>query len=255
MLLDFIKESQQPPPPMQRARVVKTFFHDPEAFTQGLYYEPYTQTMLESTGLYGRSTVRRVHIESGKVLFQKKLLKHHFGEGIAVSKGRIVQLLWREGRCLLRDPVTFEMLLEAPLPKGMREGWGLTCNKTSGELYASDGSSTLFVLDGDTLEVTRRITVRAAGRTVSDINDLELVRGEIWANIWHRDEVAIIDPRTGNVRRFVDLSDLLSKEERRKLELKMCGEAVLNGIAWDETGDRIFVTGKCWPKLFQVELN
>mmetsp|Transcript_14013 Transcript_14013/g.25214 ORF Transcript_14013/g.25214 Transcript_14013/m.25214 type:complete len:350 (+) Transcript_14013:60-1109(+) len=240
----------QSAPPMYRGRVLETYAHDSAAFTQGLYYEPGSKTLLESTGLYGRSSMRRVHLESGRVIKKMNLPQEVFGEGCAVCDGTLFQLSWREGFCMLRDAETLKYQKSLPLPDVMQEGWGLTADGTSGKLYASDGSSKIFVLNSQTLMVERAIEVRAGRNPLYDINDLQWVRGEIWANVWFTDNLAVINPETGNVRCFVDLSQLLTSEERSKMRRDFC----LNGIAFDEAGDRLFVTGKCWNKLMQIEV-
>ena len=193
---------------------------------------------------------RRVEIESGHALDEERLERRWFGEGLSVVGDVCYQLLWREGLCLIRCADTLALRRTAALPRGMLEGWGLTTDG-AGLLYASDGSSTLHVLDAQTLEVTRRIPVSVGGRPLRNINDLQFVRGEIWANVWREDKLACIDPTSGDVRAFVDLSPLLTDEERSKLGMEEC----LNGLAYDEERDELFVTGKCWPKLFRLRVH
>ena len=252
-------------PPTVAATVLAEYPHDPYAFTQGLHYEPRTQTLLESTGLYGGSTCRRVDIKSGKVLACEHLEPDHFGEGLSVDGTTLLQLLWRVGLCLVRDATTLRCRRVLPLPIGMREGWGLTSDG-AGAFWASDGSSTLHELDARSLEVRRTVQVRVGGRALPSINDLQWVDGILLANIWRQDRLAAIDPDTGEVRAFVDLSNLLPPGERRRLG----PEEVLNGIAYDPSGGGaedasedgggdmmggcLYVTGKCWPKLFKVRL-
>jgi len=205
--------------------------------------------------MYGQSSCRRVDIKTGRVLQLEHLDNRLFGEGITVHGDTCVQLLWREGLCLLRDAATLELRETVPLPRGMREGWGLTSDG-AGTLYASDGSSTLFELDGTSLSVKRTVRVRvpndvddSSGRELAYINDLQWVDGVIWANIWRQDRLVAIDPRSGEVRGFVDLSNLLTADERMRLGY----EEVLNGIAHDPENDCMYVTGKNWPKLFKIE--
>lgn len=230
-------------------KLVDSFPHDPAAFTQGLYYES-RGTLLESTGMYGESSARRVELATGRVLDNVPLEPSWFGEGIAIHDGGVIQLLWQEGLGLLRNARSLALEGTFALPRGMREGWGLT-HDDEGRLYASDGSSTLHVLSGDTLEPARTVTVRAGGRPLANINELQWVRGEVWANIWRDDRIAAIDPASGEVRCFVDLAGLLTAAERRA-----CGyEEVLNGIAYDAKADRLFVTGKCWPRLYQIQVD
>ena len=240
----------RPQPPTYGFRLLGAFPHDAGAFTQGLEYDARTGTLLESTGLYGASTARRVAIESGRVLEQHDLEPSYFGEGIATSpNGACLQLLWREGLCLVRDAETLRLRRTLPLPRGMREGWGLTHDGGS-RYYASDGTERLHVLDDETLEVERTVTVRAGGRVLGNVNDLQWVRGELWANLWREDRICAINPETGDVRCFVDLSDLLTPTERRTLGY----EEVLNGLAWDEARECFYATGKCWPRLFQIQV-
>jgi len=246
----------QQQPPTYTHRVLGTFTHDARAFTQGLYYEPERGTLIESTGLYGQSSARRVELRSGRVLKRVPAESDQwFGEGIAPCDGGLaLQLLWRERMCLVRDASSLALQATLPMPRTMREGWGLT-HDGRGSLYASDGSDTLHVLSsnvkGDVLKVERTVRVTAGGKPLYYINDLQWIRGEIWANIFRQDRLAVIDPQSGAVRCFVDLSGLLLPSERRRLGY----EEVLNGIAHDAKGDRLFVTGKCWPKLFEIEVE
>ena len=217
--------------------------------------EPFRQPRsCAGTGLYGHSSVRRVHITDGRVL-QKEALPHSwFGEGVTVCGRRCFQLLWREGMGLVRDTHTFELLSTFDLPRGV-EGWGLT-HGPNGLLYASDGSARIRVLDPHTLQETRVISVHMPGfRSRSmlrgAINELQWIHGYIWANLFHEERLVVIDPADGQVQFFVDLGGLLDQRTRRGLG----SEDVLNGIAYDARGDRLFVTGKCWPKLFQIAVR
>jgi glutaminyl-peptide cyclotransferase len=235
-------------PPTYSFNVLKSFPHDPSAFTQGLYFEP-GGTLIESTGLYGSSSIRRVDIETGQVQQIERLPHDWFGEGLTVFGDKCVQLLWREGLMILRDPQSFEIRRTLPLPRGIREGWGATTDG-AGSIYVSDGTSSLHVLSADTLEVVRTVKVRAGGRELRYVNELQWVRGEVWANIYGDDRLAAIDPQSGEVRCFVDLEPILSPEERWRCH----AEAVLNGLAYDAEQDRLFVTGKLWPKLYEIEV-
>jgi glutamine cyclotransferase len=242
-------------PPTYSAVVVNSFPHDPSAFTQGLHMDPQGSTLIESTGLYGQSTVRRVDLVSGRVLQSERLHSSWFGEGLTVQAGRCIQLLWREGLALVRDPDTLKLRETLPLPPGIAEGWGIT-GDGRGSLFISDGTSTLHELDEHTFEVKRRLGVKANGRELPALNDLQWVHGEIWANLWHEEKLAVIQPSDGSVRCFVDLQNLLSPAERRALgggSDALREEAVLNGIAYDEGARRLFVTGKCWPTIFEIE--
>mmetsp|Transcript_9628 Transcript_9628/g.29324 ORF Transcript_9628/g.29324 Transcript_9628/m.29324 type:complete len:280 (-) Transcript_9628:2395-3234(-) len=243
-------------PPTYSADVVNSFPHDTGAFTQGLQLDPNGATLIESTGLYGESTVRRVELASGRVLQCEHLPSSWFGEGIAVQAGRCIQLLWREGIILVRDPSSLKLRDTVPLPSGIAEGWGITGDGQQ-SLFVSDGSSTLHELDDRTFNVKRRLRVRAGPRELPALNDLQWVNGEIWANLWHEEKLAVINPADGSVRCFVDLRRLLKPEERRQLggSPAMRAEAVLNGLAYDPQASRLFVTGKCWPRIFEIDTD
>jgi glutamine cyclotransferase len=222
--------------------VVNTYPHDPRAFTQGLVY--HDGALLESAGQYGESTLRRVELKTGKVLKQVEVGRQFFAEGLALHDGKLYQLTWQNQRGFVYDPETFEKTGEFAYTG---EGWGLTHDADS--LILSDGTSQLRFLDPADYRVKRRVNVTDRGRPVLQLNELEYVKGEIFANVWHRDAVARIDPQTGRVKGWIDLSGLLKPGEVTD------EEAVLNGIAYDESGDRLFVTGKLWPKLFEVRLK
>ena len=198
--------------------------------------------MYEGTGLRGRSSVRRVALESGQVLQQRDVPEQFFGEGITVWQSELFQLTWQSGVAFVYDRFTF-----APR-RTLRyrgEGWGLTHDGSS--LIMSDGGDTLRFLDPATFAERRRVRVTAARAPVRRLNELEYVRGEIFANVWQTDLVVRIDPMTGRVIGRIDLKGLLSERELESAD-------VLNGIAYDEARDRLFVTGKWWPKLFEIRL-
>lgn len=221
--------------------IVRAYPHDRDAFTQGLQYVD--GELYEGTGLNGRSSIRKVNLETGAVLQKRDVPEAYFGEGITVWRSQILQLTWQSGVAFVYDRRTF-----APL-RSFRyrgEGWGLTHDGTS--LIMSDGSDVLRLLDPATFEVRRRLRVTASGKPVPELNELEYVKGEVLANVWQTDRVARIDPRTGHVTAWIDFSGLLTPRER-------AGTDVLNGIAYDAARDRLFVTGKLWPKLFEVRLN
>lgn len=222
--------------------VVKNVYpHDPFAFTQGLVY--LDGVLYESTGLRGRSSLRKVELETGRVLEKSSLLPMFFGEGIAVFGDRIYQLTWTSGVGFVYDRASLRLLRE--FRYGL-EGWGMTHD---GEhLIVSDGSPELYFWDPDTLAETRRLTVTDGGRPVDDLNELEVIDGEIWANVWQQDRIARISPESGKVLGWIDLSGLLPPGDRHG------GEDVLNGIAYDPDTGRVFVTGKLWPKLFEIEI-
>lgn len=229
------------PPPVLGHRVVREFPHDPQAFTQGLFF--HDGVLYESTGLRGESTLRRVALDTGEVLAERRLLPALFGEGAALVGDRIVQLTWKAGLGFVYDLASFRLLREFRYPG---EGWGLTFD---GErLVMSDGSDSLRFLDPETLREVRRLPVLADGAPVRNLNELEWIEGEIWANLWTEDRIARIRPDTGEVTAFVDLSGILPPASR------LPESDVLNGIAWDPEGRRIFVTGKKWPTLFEIEL-
>ena len=228
--------------PVYGYEVVNTFPHDPEAFTQGLVY--HNGELLESTGQYGESTLRRVELKTGNVLKQVRLDGQFFAEGLALLNGKLYQLTWQNKRGFVYDAETFEKTGEFNYAG---EGWGLTRDADS--LILSDGTSQLRFLDPSDYHVKRAINVTDGGRPVMELNELEYVRGEIYANVWHQNRVARIDPQTGQVKGWIDFSGLLKPGDVTD------EEAVLNGIAYDEAGDRLFVTGKLWPKLFEVRLK
>ncbi len=222
--------------------LVKAYPHDPAAFTEGLFF--HDGALYESTGLEGRSDIRKVRLKDGKVLQRQALDRAYFGEGIVNWKDRLLSLTWRHGRGFVWTLGDF-----APLStfRYEGEGWGLTQDGES--LIMSDGSAQLRFLDPDSLTEQRRITVRWNGRPVDRLNELEYVRGEIWANIWYDSHIARIDPASGAVIDWIDIGALVKKSGARD------SEAVANGIAYDAGRDRIFVTGKYWDKLFEIRLE
>ncbi|HYO52044.1 glutaminyl-peptide cyclotransferase [Archangium sp.] len=227
--------------PVSGFEIIQSWPHDPGAYTQGLVYRD--GKLYEGTGLKGHSSLREVELETGAVLRQHALAQQHFGEGIALFKGRLYQLTWISRVGFIYDAATFQQVGQFDYPT---EGWGLTDNGTS--LIMSDGTSTLRFLDPATLAVQRTVTVTDGGREVSMLNELEYVNGEVYANVFMRDVIARIDPASGRVSGWIDLSGLLAPEDRTG------DENVLNGIAYDAARDRLLVTGKRWPKLFQIRL-
>lgn len=232
--------SQRPPTPIHGYRVLQSFPHDPGAFTQGLVIAD--GVLYEGTGLNGRSSLRRVDLATGTVLQSRLLPAQYFGEGIAVLGERIFQLTWRSGVGLVYDHASFALLQTLSYPA---EGWGLTTDGT--HLIASDGSASLRFLDPETFTEVRRLAVTDQGRPVARLNELEYVAGQILANVWQTERIAIIEPASGRVSGWLDLSGLLSDEERGR------GVDVLNGIAFDSHSGRLYVTGKLWPRLFAIE--
>ena len=228
------------PIPTYAARVVASFPHDSGAFTQGLFFKD--GFLYESTGLKGRSTIRKVVLESGKVVQATAMPPDVFGEGISDWADSIVALTWTEGTGFVLDLKGLTLRRQFSYPG---EGWGLTRSDTG--LIMSDGTSELRFLHPLTLGEQRRVRVTADGKPVDQLNELEWVDGEIYANIWQTDRIARIDPVSGKVVGWIDLAGLLPVSER-------AGADVLNGIAYDARKRRLFVTGKLWPRLFQIEL-
>jgi glutamine cyclotransferase len=227
--------------PVSRFEVVRSYPHDQQAFTQGLVYVD--GVLYEGTGLNGRSSIRKVRLENGEVVQIKKLEERYFGEGIALVGKTIVQLTWQTGVGFVYDRDTFQQLKTFTYTG---EGWGLTYDGK--RLIMSDGSSTLRFLDPATLKQTGTLPVRDGGRPVEQLNELEIVKGEILANVWGSHRVARISPATGAVTGWIDLTGLLDPRDA-------VGVDVLNGIAYDAARDRLFVTGKLWPKLFEIRIK
>jgi glutaminyl-peptide cyclotransferase len=229
----------QKPVPLLGYKVVRSFPHDRQAFTQGLVY--LDGVLYEGTGMNGKSGIRKVRLETGEVLQVRPLDAQYFGEGIAIWKRDLVQLTWRSGIGFVYDRDTFE-------PKRTftytGEGWGLTHDGT--HLIMSDGSATLRFLDPQTLRETRTLPVVDAGAPVKNLNELEFIKGEIYANVWNTERIARISPKTGRVTAWMDLHGLLDPRDA-------AGVDVLNGIAYDAAGDRLFVTGKWWPRIFEIQ--
>lgn len=225
--------------PVCTYEVINTYPHDDDAYTQGLLFEG--GELFESAGRYGESSLRRVDLETGQVLQIAHLDGSYFAEGLALWKDRLLQLTWQENTCFLWDAVTF-----APLGSFSYtgEGWGLTHDGR--RLIMSDGSATLTFRDPATFAETGSMIVTDNGSLVFELNELEWIRGEVFANIWQTRQIARIDPNTGEVIAKIDLDGLLDPWPS--------GDAVLNGIAWDDDGERLFVTGKLWPSLFEIEL-
>lgn len=227
-------------PPEYGYQVVHVYPHDRGAFTQGLEYR--AGFLYEGTGLEGRSSLRKVKLETGEVLQKIDLPPSLFGEGITVINQQIVELTWKHQLGFVYDQVSFRRLRTFNYPG---EGWGLTNDGTN--IYMSDGSAQIRVWDGTTLQEKSRLNVHDGTRAIPELNELEWVRGEIYANVWQTDRIARISPKDGSVVGWIDLSGLLPSADR-------AGVDVLNGIAYDSLGDRLFVTGKLWPKLFEIRL-
>jgi glutamine cyclotransferase len=238
---DAAPAAQSGEPSVSGFRIVKEYPHDPQAFTQGLFW--LDGHLWESTGLVGRSTIRKVRLEDGRVLQSTAIPAGLFGEGIAPRGKEIVSLTWQGGAGFRWDRSTLRQTGSFRYPG---EGWGLTGNKR--ELIMSDGTAELRFLDPKTMKERRRLTVTAGGRPVPSLNELEWVKGEIFANVWMTSRIARVDPATGVVKGWIELGPLAQQYQGRDPDM------VLNGIAYDAPRDRLFVTGKNWPRLFEIAL-
>ena len=222
--------------------LVHAFPHDTSAYTQGLVYRD--GFLYEGTGLNGRSSLRKVNLETGAVVQRVDLQPEFFGEGITIVGDRIVQLTWKAHTGFVYDLKNFHLLREFSYPG---EGWGLATNFH--ELFMSDGTSEIRVLDSETFREKRRFRVHDGSMPINQLNELEFVEGQILANIWHTNRIARISPQTGAVVGWIDLTGLLSPVYHLE------PEAVLNGIAYDTVRKRLFVTGKLWPSVFEIKLS
>ena len=230
------------PVPVYSYEIVHTYPHDPDAYTQGLIFDQ--GQLLESTGRNGKSSLRRVDLETGKVLQRVVVPEEYFAEGIALLHEKVYQLTWQHQLCFLYDHQTFKKIDQLSYDG---EGWGLTTDQHA--LILSDGTSHLRFLSPDNFSVTRTLEVVDGKEPVTELNELEYVKGQIYANVWHQQRIAMIDPQSGKVTAWLNLNGLLSAKEVVE------EEAVLNGIAYDEKTDRLFVTGKLWPKLFEIRVK
>ncbi len=228
--------------PAQFGYRVKTVLpHDRGAFTQGLVFQD--GTFYEGTGLYGRSSLRKVTPETGAVTQQKNLPPNLFGEGITIWGDEIIQLTWKSQKGFVYDKNTFELKREFNYPT---EGWGITHDDR--RLIMSDGSANLYFWNPETLEEIGRVEVRDGDTPIVRLNELEYINGAVYANVWQTNRIARIDPDSGQVTAWIDMTGLLSPEDLTQ------PVDVLNGIAFDAENDRLFVTGKLWPKIFEIEL-
>jgi len=222
-------------------QVVHTYPHDAQAYTQGLIY--LDGHLYESTGLMGRSSLREEDLDTGRILQFKDVSSQYFAEGLTNWGNTLVQLTWQDHLALVYDRASFRFLRTLPYTG---EGWGLTQDGKS--LILSDGTANLRFLDPETFRLVRQVSVTDHGKPVTQINELEYIHGQVYANIWHTDRIARISPATGKVLGWIDLSGILPASQRTD------PEAVLNGIAYDAQHDRLFVTGKLWPKLFEIKV-
>lgn len=227
--------------PVYGYKIINTYPHDRRAFTQGLVFED--GFLYEGTGLRGRSTLRKAEFQSGKIVQGRKLSDQYFGEGITIYGDKIIQLTLRAKVGFVYDKESFESAGQFNYPT---EGWGITHDTK--RLIMSDGTSKLYFLSPQTFEQIGWLDVKDKNGPVTGLNELEYVQGQIYANIWKTDHIAQIDPQSGRVVGWIDLGGLLSLQDRGQLV------DVLNGIAYDARSGRLFVTGKLWPKLFEIEL-
>lgn len=227
---------------VKKSQIAQSYAHDPQAFTQGLLYD--NGFFYESTGLYGKSSLRKVEVSTGKVLQEKKIPSQYFAEGLVLWKGRLIQLTWRSHVGFVYDKNSFAQLATFSYPT---EGWGLTHDGS--HLIMSDGTATLRFLDPDSFKVVRTIEVHDQKGPVDQLNELEMIRGEIWANVWRTNTIVKIDPQSGALTGVLNLRALTdSVAARARID-------VLNGIAYDAAQNRVFITGKLWPTLFEIEVE
>jgi glutamine cyclotransferase len=236
-----VHHAQAMQPPEYTFKIIHVFPHDSAAFTQGLIY--HGGFFYEGTGLNGRSSLRKVRPETGEVVRRVDLEPQFFGEGITLFKNEIVQLTWQSQTGFIYNLSDFHLLRQFSYPG---EGWGLTT--IGNEIFMSDGTAEIRVLDGGTLKEKRRLKVHDGSTPVTELNELEFVAGEIFANIWQTNRIARISPQNGKVVGWIDLTGLLSPIYRLQ------EGAVLNGIAYDSVRKRLFVTGKLWPSVFEIQL-
>lgn len=222
-------------------RVLHAYPHDQQAFTQGLVYVD--GHLYESTGIKGQSTLREEDLDTGRILRLHLVSDQYFAEGLTDWKDTLIQLTWQAHVAFVYDRATFRMLRTLHY---QGEGWGLTHDRKS--LILSDGTATLRFLDPGTFQEVRRVTVTDHGKPITQLNELEFIHGEIYANVWHATRIARISPLTGHVIGWIDLKGLMPREQVSS------DEAVLNGIAYDPTRNRLLVTGKLWPKVFEIEV-
>ena len=238
--------------PVYTYEVINTFKHDSNAFTEGLFF--YNGFLYESTGQEGKSDLRKVELESGKVVQRVKLSKDSFGEGTTILNGKIYQLTWQQGKCFVYDAESFKLLKEFTYEG---DGWGLTNDGKN--LFMTDSTHVIRVIDPETFQTVKTLVVlREDGKPLLQINELEYIKGEIWSNVWHSEEpnilgkpnyIARIDPNSGKLLGWIDLGGISPDDVERE------SENTLNGIAYDASADRIFVTGKDWKNLFEIKVK
>lgn len=222
-------------------KVVNVYPHNVRFFTQGLVF--HDGELYEGTGRHGQSALMHIDLEDGSVIKSRALSSRYFGEGIAVANDQLFQLTWRENMVFVYDADSLEPVTSHYWP---HEGWGLTFDGT--HLILSDGSDQLFFVDPATFQPVKQVGVKIEGRPVNQLNELEYINGEVWANVWMSQQLVRINPETGQVTAVVDLTGLVNQTETGG------SEAVLNGIAWNAATEQLFVTGKLWSHLFEIEL-
>jgi glutamine cyclotransferase len=233
---------QQGTIPVFGYEIINVYPHSSPAFSQGLVYDD--GLLYEGTGLYGRSTLCRVELQTGRILNQKRLDSNLFGEGIALWKDRIIQLTWQSGLGLVYGKENMTQIGDFSY---QTEGWGITSDNKS--LIMSDGTDVLHILDPESFKELGRILVTANGKPLQGLNELEYIKGQIYANVWPTNWIAIISPESGEVKGKINLQGILQESDLQGSKVD-----VLNGIAYDALGDRLFVTGKLWPKLFEIKV-
>jgi glutamine cyclotransferase len=226
--------------PIYKCKIINNYPHDRNAFTQGLVFE--NNHLYEGTGLYGHSSLRKIQLETGTILQVRNLSDQYFGEGITIYQNKIMQLTWKNNVGFVYDKDNFHKIQEFHYPN---EGWGITNDGKN--LIMSDGTSTLHFIDPETFEEIRQIQVFSKGGPVKNLNELEYVKGEIYANVWQTNLIVLISPATGQVTGWIDVTELQNLENNTSTSIP-------NGIAYDHENDRLFVTGKLWSKIFEIEL-
>lgn len=225
-----------------RVKVLQVLPHDRTAYTQGLFFNG--GKLYETTGQYGESMLREVDLATGRTIRETRLDSRYFGEGSCIFDGKLYVMTWQEHKVFVYDPATFKLLGQCA---NTHEGWGLTTDGR--KLYASDGSSSIFEVDGDSFAVKKEIKVKLAGKPVNYLNELEWIDGKIWANVYTQDVIVIIDPASGKVTGVVDCTGLLPAD------LRTGTTDVLNGIAVDGATGDIYLTGKYWPRMYRIKLE
>ena len=247
LLTTYINIKSNQVPDEYSYQIVNSFPHDRRAYTQGLFF--HEGFLYEGTGKHGESSLRKVRLENGEAISIKNLEQEYFGEGIAYSKNRIIQLTWHARKAFVVDPETFEQIDFFEVQTTNGEGWGITA--MNNELVVSDGSNILTLLDDTNYGKKRTIEVYDNNGAVTNLNELEYINGKIYANVWLTERIVIINPETGRVEGNIYLGSILKQSDKIKLDKN---DDVLNGIAWDSENQRMFVTGKRWPKLFEIRI-